>query len=454
MDPDTRMDDADVEPTDDVGALPWKFSQCFGEKTVVEEMTEADVLSAVEFGPTGEYLATGDKGGRVVVFKQSARTPELASAQGKVAYSFYTEFQSHEPEFDYLKSLEIEKKINCIRWCKNRGNGMFLLSTNDKTIKLWKIYEKNVVERTNFNFGLDSDVVKKGQASMISSLKVPTVRARRKAVTAVPRRVFKNAHQYHINSVSVNSDGESYLSADDLRINMWNLEITDQSFNIVDIKPENMEELTEVITASCFHPTQCNLFMYSSSRGCIKLGDMRQRALCDEHSKMFEITEDTADRSFFSEIIASISDVKFAGENGRYIVSRDYLTLKIWDIHMEARPIKTIQIHEHLRAKLCDLYENDCIFDKFETSVSGNGKYYMTGSYNSAFHIYDNQGLSDTRIESSRAPPPMNQCMMGNVPTVDVNTVDFNKKTLHLSWHPKENAVAIAGLNNLFIYSV
>ena len=25
---------------DDAGALPWKFSQCFGEKTVVEEMTE------------------------------------------------------------------------------------------------------------------------------------------------------------------------------------------------------------------------------------------------------------------------------------------------------------------------------------------------------------------------------------------------------------------------------
>ena len=86
---------------------------------------------------------------------------------------------------------------------------------------------------------------------------------------------------------------------------------------------------------------------------------MRQRALCDEHSKMFEVTEDTADRSFFSEIIASISDVKFAGENGRYIVSRDYLTLKIWDIHMESRPVKTIQIHEHLRSKLCDLYEND-----------------------------------------------------------------------------------------------
>lgn len=470
-----NVDEQVFRSDNDVGALPWKFSQCFGEKTAVEEMTEADVLSAVEFGPTGEFLATGDKGGRVVIFKQSARTAELAAAQGKVAYSFYTEFQSHEPEFDYLKSLEIEEKINCIRWCRNRGNGMFLLSTNDKTVKLWKIYEKSVVERANFNLiGGDSGTNGVGATNGVTpgganptpadaravvkrpiyQLKVPTVSSRRKAVTAVPRRVFSNAHAYHINSVSVNSDGESYLSADDLRINMWNMERTDQSFNIVDIKPDNMEELTEVITASCFHPTHCNLLMYSSSRGCIKLGDMRQRALCDNHSKLFEVNEEAADKSFFSEIIASISDVKFTGSEGRYIVSRDYLTLKIWDINMEREPVKVINIHEHLRAKLCDLYENDCIFDKFECSVSGDGRYYTTGSYNSAFHIYDDQDISDTRIESSRAPPPPEQCLKGQTPPIDVQQVDFNKKTLHLSWHPKQSAVAIAGLNNLFIYSV
>jgi serine/threonine-protein phosphatase 2A regulatory subunit B len=40
------------------------------------------------------------------------------------------------------------------------------------------------------------------------------------------------------------SDGETYISADDLRINLWNLEVSDQSFNIVDIKPVNMEDLT------------------------------------------------------------------------------------------------------------------------------------------------------------------------------------------------------------------
>ena len=46
-----------------------------------------------------------------------------------------------------------------------------------------------------------------------------------------------------------------------------------------------MEELTEVITAAEFHPMSCNWFMYASSKGTIKLADMRESALCDQHAK-------------------------------------------------------------------------------------------------------------------------------------------------------------------------
>jgi serine/threonine-protein phosphatase 2A regulatory subunit B len=46
-----------------------------------------------------------------------------------------------------------------------------------------------------------------------------------------------------------------------------------------------MEELTEVITAAEFHPVHCNYFAYSSSKGTIKLADMRESALCDHHAK-------------------------------------------------------------------------------------------------------------------------------------------------------------------------
>ena len=41
----------------------------------------------------------------------------------------------------------------------------------------------------------------------------------------------------------------------------------------------------QVITASEFHPRECSLFVYSSSKGTIRLCDMRQAALCDSHAK-------------------------------------------------------------------------------------------------------------------------------------------------------------------------
>ncbi|EHB03845.1 Serine/threonine-protein phosphatase 2A 55 kDa regulatory subunit B alpha isoform [Heterocephalus glaber] len=118
-------------------------------------------------------------------------------------------------------------------------------------------------------------------------------------VEASPQRIFINAHTYHINSISINSDYETYLSADDLLINLWHLEIRDRSFNIVDIKPANMEELTEVITAAEFHPNSSNTFVYSSSKGTIWLCDMRAPALCDRPSKLFEEPKDPSNRSFF-----------------------------------------------------------------------------------------------------------------------------------------------------------
>lgn len=211
-------------------------------------------------------------------------------------YKFHTEFQSHEPEFDYLKSLEIEEKINKIKWCKRQNASHFLLSTNDKTIKLWKVFEKSLKVVAENNLSHDGATTSVGgirhhlqQPPPIfnnsTALRLPRLTHHDTVVAAVPRRTYANAHAYHINSISVNSDGETFISSDDLRINLWNLNIQDQSFNIVDIKPANMEELTEVITAAEFHPQYCNWFMYASSKGTIKLADMRESALCDQHVK-------------------------------------------------------------------------------------------------------------------------------------------------------------------------
>jgi len=95
-----------------------------------------------------------------------------------------------------------------------------------------------------------------------------------------------------------------------------------------------MEDLTEVITSAQFHPNHCHIIMHSSSKGTIKIGDMRSSALIDNKALVLEEpTSPSNDKSFFSEIVASIADAKFSPD-GRFVVSRDYMTLKLWDINM------------------------------------------------------------------------------------------------------------------------
>ncbi|CAG2109565.1 unnamed protein product [Medioppia subpectinata] len=438
------------------GEIQWTFSQVKG--TLEDEVTDADIISCVEFNSDGELLATGDKGGRVVIFQRDQSVGDSVPNNRRTDYNVYSTFQSHEPEFDYLKSLEIEEKINKIRWLRRKNAANFLLSTNDKTIKLWKVSERDK-RIDGYNLKDDSGQLLRDPNS-VTALRVPILTPMDLTVEASPRRIFANAHTYHINSISVNSDQETYLSADDLRINLWNLEITDESFNIVDIKPVNMEELTEVITAAEFHPSHCNHFVYSSSKGIIRLCDMRAAALCDQHAKIFEEPEDPTNRSFFSEIISSISGIKFSN-NGRYMISRDYLSVKVWDLNMDSRPIESYLVHEYLRSKLCSLYENDYIFDKFECCFNGTDSYIMTGSYNNFFKIFDRQTKRDVMLEASKeiAKPrtilkPRRVCTSGKKKKdeISVDSLDFNRKILHTAWHPNENIIAVAATNNLYLF--
>ncbi|KAJ0402133.1 hypothetical protein P43SY_000448 [Pythium insidiosum] len=266
----------------------WRQAYAAGDR--MRELVEAEVISAIEYDRSGDFLATGNKGGRVTIYcRNGSHTSDCVMLQPRQPqYTVYTEFQSHTAEFDYLKSLEIEEKINQIKWCRPSNNAQYLLSTNDKTIKLWKVHERNVRE-----------------------------------------------------------------------------------------------------------------------------------------------------------------------------------------------------IHEHLRPRLADLYESDCIFDKFECAVSGDGNNFITGSYNSEFHIYDRYGRSDICISPSprtattgrrhslphhmlaqsmvpaaadggATAMPSRAAATGGNPSAGAgggDGLDFSKKILQTSWHPTLNEVAVSIRNSLYVYS-
>jgi len=501
----------------------WRFWQVFGEEQAsrAEEIQDADLLSAMDYDDSGNYLATGDRGGRVVVFERTSangdspncspcgterKMKRLSQAPANAQYRFLTEFQSHEPEFDYLKSMEIEEKINSLKWCKGSMGCKMLLTTNDKTIKLWKIYGKKIKAVSNMNleapplatggalntsFGSNSSISSASSRSSRSSsergstpdspdaptastglpeglparnLRLPLMSTCERVVTATPKRTFANAHSYHINSLALNSDGETFMSCDDLRLNLWNLRRSTTCFNLVDAKPASMETLSEVITSAEFHPTHCQNFLFSSSRGCVRVGDMRCNALCDRQAKLFEAPEE-GEKSFFHEITSSISNARFS-KCGRYIAARDYMCVRLWDVNMESKPLKTFHVHEHLRSKLCDLYKNDSIFDKFDVSFSHDSQHIVTGSYQNNFHVLSVDGSKPDEVVEARkssnagrrydaAAPKMlksgsDGTTEGAPPSAD--GIDFSKRALHCAFHPVEDTIGIAATSALYIF--
>ena len=59
---------------------------------------------------------------------------------------------------------------------------------------------------------------------------------------------------------------------------------------------------------------------------------------------------------------------------------------------MPKEPLNVMTLYEPLKSKLCDFYENDCIFDKFDLNISPNSDYYLSGIFDNKFHICDING--------------------------------------------------------------
>ncbi|KAA6384739.1 MAG: putative Protein phosphatase PP2A regulatory subunit B, partial [Streblomastix strix] len=331
----------------------WKFCQVFGDRNM-ENVQKADIISALEFDKTGDYLAAGDNGGRLVLFN-IVKNAKTQASRRKVEYNFITEFQSHEPDFDHLRSLEIEERINSIKFLPHQTSSHILLTTNDKVIKLWKVYNSPAMTATKTNKITDaSGRILAGVNA--ASLHVPTITRGEDTLLSINKRQFAAGHTYNINSLSVCSDNEMFLTSDDLRVNLWNIEKSDTCYNIVDIKPDNMEDITQIITCAAMHPVQPSLFLYATSKGLVRLCDMRRSALADTSFTEFS---DSGNTSFATsmlspaaaEMVSFICDAQFSPD-GKSILTRDFFTLRLWDIRMLQRPSHAMQLHEPFRNKL------------------------------------------------------------------------------------------------------
>jgi serine/threonine-protein phosphatase 2A regulatory subunit B len=90
---------------------------------------------------------------------------------------------------------------------------------------------------------------------------------------------------------------------------------------------------------------------------------------------------------------------------------------------------------------------------------------FLTGSYSNFFHVYNLSTDTDTILQADKSafkakragstknkPPAQSRKMSRREEYTNVDTLDFGKKIIHASWHPRENTVALAATNNLFLF--
>ena len=231
---------------------------------------------------------------------------------------FFTEVQSHVPEFDCLKSCDISPRISALEWWPFGASHMTLLAANDRSVKVWRIESKqsqvdrqdrqqrraSIRMRAQQQIGRQRPARTTNADASAAQAELPSLWSRSAAAAAAAAAasvsdlsgdefppvssrccaVFRGGHQYSIHSVSSSADGATFLSADDLRVLLFDLEHSDSACSVLELPvapaATAATAVEELLTVARFHPQHSALFLHGSSSGTVRIADMRLRLNC------------------------------------------------------------------------------------------------------------------------------------------------------------------------------
>lgn len=429
----------------------WKLSQIFGENRNSRQIIKKEIITVVSFDKTGDYLAIGDTAGRVIIFERQFFENKSKGPK----FIFLTEFQSHEKEFDTVRSESVKENVIQIQWLFPQNNFLCLLVSNAKTIKFWKIINKTVkTPKSTFK--------KRALNFEQTKSSFPLIKISDQGHVSIVEQLYSPLHSFSIHSLSKSCNGENFLSADEFRINLWNLEANTVTYNLFDAKPEKLDDLAEVITRAKFSPLDENNFCFSTSSGSIFLGDFRVSPK-PKNCVKFSDSACKLNNPKLYEILDHVSDIAFSSSKAA-LFSRDANTVKLWDFRQTTSSLNSVYLSEKNKIHPNDLFDFDCLNDQFSLSVSPNSDEVLTGNYNAAFHILENlsgKAFNETyqldlkevdfkvRQDSEVSEQENSQLSVSNGPHCSY----FKLKVLRSDWNPVYNCIAVAMDDSFYIYN-
>jgi serine/threonine-protein phosphatase 2A regulatory subunit B len=434
---------------DELKIMEWRYNQFLGEKLSYEQIksdpeNESFLVTNVRFSGDGNNAVVSDKGGRVIVFKRI----DAKNKQPKLDY--YYEFAAQEKEFDVHKSIEYSEEVRAMQVLSTSNKEKIdILTAGYRTIRLDRIYQ---------------DKVRTFEAADAKHLAVPRVSHSRTETKHKTKKTFRT-HCSEINSLSENKiTKENFISSDEFKIYLWDMNVPSEVFNIVDIDPVIEVDNPETITKSVVCDYNPHLFAYGTNKGNLKICDTRISSDQQSFSTNFYDENSNLNKTIFANSLLAVHDINMSLSNSYSFATRHFLSVNLWDIRKQNEPSTKFLVYEPVINKLSYLYQNNYLNDKFSLSVDGHGKYILTGGYNNMFHVIDiNQRLNTQIVIDDFNEKLMNTNVIRKInskgscfykkddPTL--SNINFNKKILHQVFSPVENFSLMIVYNCIYSYA-
>ena len=211
-----------------------------------------DILSAISFDHTGKLLSVGDRGGRVIMFKQTV------GEDGLEDWVYISEFQGFPHQFNVMTSQDISQSVTQLEWTnKSHQQNPAILCANGTSCALFRMTVKPVYQ---------CESAKKKLAKS-KGLCIPKTRKLKIDHESKKRATYTTGCEKKIHSLSMAHDEENFLMGDVDRLLLWNIERpTFETQSLLDFDNKNSKGSNDemIVTSAKFHENK-SMFLYTTN---------------------------------------------------------------------------------------------------------------------------------------------------------------------------------------------
>jgi hypothetical protein len=357
-----------------------------------QPLEQQNQITATACSLKGDMLMWGDRSGRIMLLDREdgivGRGGAFAPMCRRIAYVQFV---------DPLHSVDVSPAVTAAAFVPPVGPSNMLLTCNERIPKLWKIVQAPTSLPPQFR-----------AVDLLGSRTVGPLTVQEPSVGCVEVAKYNMDHEYSILSVLPSPDGQHFITVDGLTVRLWAAEMPHMSMDICSIRPPEGSEVKESFTCAASSVRDPSLIMCCTTAGFIRVLDTRCGLKLSADNELLGAAmvlrnPPRAVDGDFSQVSVNVLGC-CATPCGNYIVSRDFMTVQLFDIRMAsgASPndglapgiaggqlvpstiqplVKRWAIHPEQHRYLDDVYQAGVLFDLSPIGLINDGRRWVTGTF-------------------------------------------------------------------------